>query len=204
MATSGKPKLFYFDGPGRGEITRLIFVYTGNEFEDVRFTGEEWGSKYKAEAPLGMAPFYEEGGVKLGGSLAIARYVAEKYGLGASTPLANAQLESYGDSMMDIGSKIYYITMGPEDKRDECKAEFFKNAPGKFQFLEKQIKGKDSFIDGKVTWADLMIYALANSLSVAGLAEAFKDCPKFKAIHAKFDADEKIKAHNAKHPSSKP
>ena len=203
MATSDKPKLVYYDGPGLGEITRLIFVYTGNEFEDVRFTREEW-SKYQAESPLGMVPFYEEGGVKLGGSLAIARYVAEKYGLGGSNPLENAILESYGDAIKDIKSKMYPIKFGPEENREELKADFLKNAPGKAAFLEKQIKGKDSFIDGKITWPDFMMYNLVVAVTIAGFEEVIKDCPKAKAIHAKYAENEKFKAYYAKHPLPKP
>ena len=203
MATSDKPKLYYFNVAGLAEITRLIFIYTGNEFEDVRFTREDWESKYKAEAPLGMAPFYEEGGVKLGGSLAIARYVAEKYGLGGSNPLKNAQLESYGDAIKDILSKTFPVMFASEDKKEGCRAEYMKDIPAKFGAIEKQVRGKDSFFDD-ITWPDIMVYSMCTILTSMKLEDVFKDCPKIKAIHAKFAENEKFKAYYAKHSLPKP
>ena len=43
-------KYTFFEGRGRGEIPRLIFVYAGVEFEDVRVAPLDWrkhvASKY--------------------------------------------------------------------------------------------------------------------------------------------------------------
>lgn len=127
MATTEKPKLYYFDTPARGELPRQILVYLGIEFEDIRFTEEEWRSTYKALSPLGMSPFYEDGGVKIGGSIAISRYIAERNGLGGTNAMENAQLESHVDIIFDLGSHIYGIFMGPEDKREVCKQEYLQN-----------------------------------------------------------------------------
>ena len=35
-------KLSYFKGKGRGEVARLLFVYSGTAFEDERLEGESW------------------------------------------------------------------------------------------------------------------------------------------------------------------
>ena len=40
-------KLYYFDARGRGESIRIILAQAGVKFEDVRFSKEEWISKYK-------------------------------------------------------------------------------------------------------------------------------------------------------------
>lgn len=42
-------KLFYFNGKGRAEVIRFIFAQTGVEYEDVRFSKEEW-PQYKQGA----------------------------------------------------------------------------------------------------------------------------------------------------------
>lgn len=47
-------KLYYFDGKGRGETARLVMRYGGLEFEDIRFTFEEFTTKYKAWSPSGQ------------------------------------------------------------------------------------------------------------------------------------------------------
>ena len=194
MAAADKPKLFYYDLPGLAEVSRLLLVYAGKEFDDVRFTREEWISTYKAQAPLGMAPFYEEGGAKLGGSVAIARYIAEQNGLGGRNAVENAQLESYVDATVDILFKLYAVRMGPEEKREECKQEFLKNTPGKLAFLEKQVKSEKHFLDGdKLSWGDFAASNILGRLKNADLEVTYKDCPKLIAIASNIDAMEKIK-----------
>ena len=42
----GKYKVVYFDFTGRAETTRMLLHMAGQEFEDVRYSREEW-PKYK-------------------------------------------------------------------------------------------------------------------------------------------------------------
>ena len=51
-------KLNYFNLRGRGEIIRLVFAATGQEYEDFRFEREEW-PKYKSLSPSEQCPFLE-------------------------------------------------------------------------------------------------------------------------------------------------
>ena len=129
MASIDKPKIYYFDEKGRTEVSRLVFVIIGNEFEDTRFNSEQWIDKYKAESHLGTAPFYEEGGAKIGGSLGIVRYVADKHGFGSSNPFESAFLESLSDAIFDLGTKLYPFMFGPEDKREEAKKSLQATIP---------------------------------------------------------------------------
>ena len=50
-----KYKYTFFEGRGRGEITRLIFVYAGVDFEDVRVAPLDWrkhvASEYTTREP---------------------------------------------------------------------------------------------------------------------------------------------------------
>ena len=55
MSSSIVYSLHYFDGRGRAEIIRLIFVYAGQKFRDIRHSFEEW-PKLKSEMPLGQVP----------------------------------------------------------------------------------------------------------------------------------------------------
>ena len=199
MAATTNRKIYYFDSPGRGEVARQLLVYSGKQFDDVRFSHDEWVNTYKAQAPLGMAPFYEEGDFKLGGSLPISRYIAEANGLGGRNPIENAQLESYVDAIFDVGSKLYGIVMGPEDKREECKQSFLKDMPGKLIFLEKQVKSAKNFLCGdKLTWADFSISSLHYSLAHIGLETVFKDCPKLVATATNVSEMDKIKEWRTK------
>ena len=67
---------------------------SGAEFEDIRFTREEWTSKYKAKAPTGTAPFLElEDGTCIGQSSAIERYVGKAGGFYPDDPLQAARVD---------------------------------------------------------------------------------------------------------------
>ena len=74
-------KLYYFDGRGRGELIRLIFVVSGQSYEDVRISYEkEWPQK-KSETPLGQLPYLDYNGMILPQSITIARFVAKEANL---------------------------------------------------------------------------------------------------------------------------
>ena len=47
-------KLYYFGLKGRAEAVRLMMKLGGKDFEDITFSGEEWGAKYKAMSPSGQ------------------------------------------------------------------------------------------------------------------------------------------------------
>ena len=76
-------KVYYTDARGKAELIRWIFVQADVQFEDVRFTNEEWAA-FKPKTPYGMLPMLEVDGKLYGGSGPIARYVAEEYGLAGS------------------------------------------------------------------------------------------------------------------------
>lgn len=42
------PKLYYFNARGRAEKIRIILAQADVKYEDIRFTQEEWVSKYKS------------------------------------------------------------------------------------------------------------------------------------------------------------
>ena len=200
MASIDKPKIYYFDGKGRAEVSRLVFVLTGNEFEDVRFNSEEWTNKFKAESPLGTAPFYEEGDVKIGGSLGIVRYVSDKHGLGGANPFESAFLESLSDAMFDLGTKLYPFMFGPEGEREEAKKSFLETIPVKLNYLERLVKGEDTFLDGKQSYPDLHISAFHMDCTKFQVTDVFEDCPKLQKVIGRIDSNVNVMAFREKHP----
>jgi glutathione S-transferase len=77
-------KLIYFNGRGLAEPSRYIFAAAGQDYEDFRFERDEW-PKHKPNTPLGQAPVLEitDGShtSQIAQSLAIARYLANEFGL---------------------------------------------------------------------------------------------------------------------------
>jgi glutathione S-transferase len=55
MSSSTIYSLHYFNGRGRAEAIRLIFVQAGQKFEDIRHSSDEW-AKMKSQMPLGQIP----------------------------------------------------------------------------------------------------------------------------------------------------
>ena len=85
-------KLIYFNGKGRAELARFIFVQADVKYEDERITSG-W-MELKPKTPFGSLPVLVEDGKELGGSVAIARYLAEKFGLAGANAFENAEIAS--------------------------------------------------------------------------------------------------------------
>jgi glutathione S-transferase len=94
-------KLYYFNGRGRAEVARLIFVVTGQKFEDIRYENDQWPS-HKAEMPLGQMPVLEVDGVKLPQSIAIARFLAKQFQLAGKDNFEQAKVDAVADTMNDL------------------------------------------------------------------------------------------------------
>ena len=77
-------------------MARFLLSVAGQQFEDVRFEREEWPA-HKASTPLGQVPVLEvtEGGktVKIGQSLAIARFLARRFHLDGKSDLEKAEVD---------------------------------------------------------------------------------------------------------------
>jgi glutathione S-transferase len=85
-------KFHYFDGRGRGELTRLIFVASGQPFEDLRISYEtEWPQR-KNETPIGQMPYLEYNGTVLPQSIAIARFIAKENNLAGKDSLEQVSI----------------------------------------------------------------------------------------------------------------
>ena len=79
--------LVYFNGRGRGELTRLIFAAANIPFTDSRIDlATEWPARSN-ETPIGTLPYMDVDGVILAQSAAIARFAAKEANLAGHTNL---------------------------------------------------------------------------------------------------------------------
>ncbi|XP_055955439.1 glutathione S-transferase 1-like [Patella vulgata] len=82
-------RLHYFDSRGRAEIARLMFNAAGQEFDDVRYSKEEWPA-FKPKTPLGQLPVLEVDGKLYAESGAIFNYLARELDILEPFPLLRA------------------------------------------------------------------------------------------------------------------
>ena len=110
-------KLTYFNGRGRGETARLILAYGGMHYEDRRvsfgnisiFSCSGYNENItedmpslKPSLPFGQLPVLEIDGDTIGQSMAIARFLANQYGIAGSSNLVKAQVDEVVDVMNDV------------------------------------------------------------------------------------------------------
>ena len=198
-------KLIYFNGKGRAEIVRFVFVQAGVEYEDVRVTGEEFG-KMKPTLPAGSLPVLEVDGEQLAGSGVITRYLAEEYGLAGSNALENAQIASFCDVINDLSAFITPAFFGTEEsKAAGLKALLEKEIPKYFAIMEKRIKenksGNGWVYGDKITYADLRLCVTVDGLMALNPTMA-DDYPALKNVNEKVKAEPKIAEWLKKRPDT--
>ncbi|XP_053402365.1 glutathione S-transferase 1-like isoform X1 [Mercenaria mercenaria] len=153
-------KFVYFDLRARGELTRYVFHAASKEFEDSRFSFEEWNS-LKPTMPFGQAPVLLVDGKTLAQSGAIARFLAREFGLAGKNSWEQGMVDQYMElatEMMDEIVKWYF------EKDEEKKKERLKNLNeavypkylGLFQNALEQ-NGGNYFVGTELTAADLAV-----------------------------------------------
>ena len=111
-------KLNYFNGRGRAELVRLIFVAAETPFTDNRIT--DWPAT-KDEQPLGQLPTMDVDGSKLVQSIAISRFAARECNLAGADNLRQAQADAIVDTVMDLVN-VYYSKIFPiKDEAEKVK-----------------------------------------------------------------------------------
>lgn len=188
-------KLYYFDIKGRAEIIRMVLKQAGIEFEDIRFKKKEWLEKYKTLSPLGTCPWLEVGdNDRYGGSLVVARYIAEQTGLAGTNDIENAQLAGIADTVfdwMDAGIGPYFVS--DLEKKKKLMEEFVKKSPKWCDVLEGTVTTSGWIYGQKITWVDLLIAVGIDMLcSVYPTNDLFVNYPKLSALKAKVEEQPNI------------
>ncbi|XP_070548519.1 S-crystallin SL11-like [Ptychodera flava] len=185
-----KHRVIYFNARGGAEPSRLVLSAAGVDFEDVRFTREEWEiEKRTGKYPFGQLPCLDTDGEMLSQSRAIARYLANEYGLAGKTNLEKAKVDMLNDTFGDLLQGIAKIHFEKDEgKKAELQLEYDKKVATTLAALEKMLianNGGDGFLVGDgVSLADLAFFAQmeCNLSSAADLLDTY---PKLKALNAR-------------------
>uniref|UniRef100_A0A915EFE0 glutathione transferase n=1 Tax=Ditylenchus dipsaci TaxID=166011 RepID=A0A915EFE0_9BILA len=168
MSSSEKDhyKIIYFDVRARAEPSRLILVYAGQNFEDKRVQADEFPA-LKPALPFGQLPVLEvdHGRFVLTQSVAIARYLAEKYGLAGQTEEEKARVNELVDWHKDIFNSVMNypsIKSGFASEMDEKTAYEKAFLPGikkNFPIYQKLVEeSKSGFLVGSgLTFVDFFV-----------------------------------------------
>uniref|UniRef100_A0A915D1M5 Uncharacterized protein n=1 Tax=Ditylenchus dipsaci TaxID=166011 RepID=A0A915D1M5_9BILA len=174
----------------RAEAIRYLLELAQVKWENVVVTQETWPS-LKEEMPLGQVPVLEVDGVKIGQSLAIARFLAHEFGMCASNALQNARLDMIADLVAEAinsdGIKQWPLVLLGMMKVDD-KTVFFKekvrpqldNYAGTFEkFLVEN--GSNALLCGdQVTWVDVFAAEFFSKFCDFGEKDCLEAFPTFR------------------------
>ena len=153
-------KLYYFNLQARGEAARLVFAQARVEYKDIRFTQEEWKDKYKRQSPFGTCPWIEVDGRQIGGSVNIARFLGEQFGLSGGNDIEKAQLAAIADTFNDCrGEAVVGIFMKEEIKKAKIVKDFQEKSCKWLDVLEGKISDEGWLQSKKMTWVDIYVYS---------------------------------------------
>merc|ERR1711963_178496 len=194
-------KISYFNFTGRAEISRLVLVAAGRDFEDHRYKEGEWAESARDKTPFGQCPVLTVNGKQYGQSLAIATYLARECGLYGSSNLDGLQIDQY---MQLLGDLINCCVKAMREKDEAEKAKLWEavkaeDSPKFFAFFEKALAdNKTGFMVGnKLSLADLGVYDFVSGMMkdricpldkfplIAKLCAKVAEVPGIKAWKAK-------------------
>ncbi|MBN4658974.1 glutathione S-transferase N-terminal domain-containing protein, partial [Escherichia coli] len=113
-----------------------LLAYGGQEFEDVRYSFEDW-PEIKAKNSFGSLPIMEIDGKKYTQSFAICRYLAKKYGINGDNEEEAFEIDESVYFLNDIRLKAAEVFSESDEERKEKKhEEYSKNIyPDKLEKL---------------------------------------------------------------------
>lgn len=197
-------KLYYFDGKGRAETSRLVMRLGGTDFEDIRFTGPEFATKYKEMSPSGQVPFLElDDGSILTQSSAIEMYCAMKSGMLPEDPFQRARTveltNAFADVMQPLGP-----TFAIKDLDEKIAAR--KALIAEDGALNKKMKSVESMVakvttpfycGDSITLADCHLYVFVSMMRsgmMDGISAEYADSfEKIAALRSKIADSPKVK-----------
>jgi len=216
-------RLHYFNGRGLAELVRFILHFAKKNFEDVRYTKEEWETlkakcfadcKAKSDNvcmfPTGKMPVLE---IKKDGkshylsqSLTIARAMANKFGLAGENPIEHARCDEIVDSVKELMNMVA-LAKYEEDaaRKEQIKTRLREQEfPRILGFLERRLhaNGGKHMVGSKWTWADFAVGMFVDAMLSQGAEEAkiAEKLPGLSALAKSVDAIPEIAAWIAKRP----
>lgn len=174
-------ELFYWPGiQGRGEFVRLALEEAGVEYVDVARGPkgvEKLMAALKEDArPAFAPPFLRVDGMTIGQTAAILMYIGERHDLAPADPAGRIWTHQLQLTIADlvgeahethhpVGASLYY-----EDQKAEAlrrAQEFTAQRIPKFLGYFARVLGKQDYLLGQCTYADLSLFQVVEGLDYA-------------------------------------
>jgi len=196
-------KLYYFPMRGRAETARLLLVYTGTKYDDIKISVEQWPAM-KEKMPMGQMPVLDIDGKQLCQSTAIARYIAREHGLAGKNNWDMARADMLVDGIFDMWGHLVPVYMpklqGDKKLYEENWSKFVDNNLKSFlnrytQFLNENHNGY--FVGDALTWADIAIAEFISVLIECFHANSIDTHPQLKQFSEKILSLPQLKTYVA-------
>nr|QTW43616.1 GSTmu1a [Eurytemora affinis] len=170
-----KPVLGYWDIRGLVQPSRLVFEYSGTQYEDRRIvmSKPDWlAHKTTLGFDFPNLPFYEDEDVKITQSLAILKHLGRKFGLDGSTVRAKAEVDMVLDEAADVRNPMvalcYRSDFSPALMKEwvEGSGEGMKSVEDRFLPLQIKLGSNDWFVNNELTVVDFMIWEMIDAYSL--------------------------------------
>ena len=197
-------KLSYFNARGRAETSRLILAHAGARYIDQRLSMEQFASA-KERLPFGQVPVIKVDGEVVSQSMAIARYLANLYGLAGRSNMEMAQADEIVGVVNDmIEKRIAAMRETDERKKSEMTREAMSEAiPATLLKLEARLteRGGQFFAGNNLTWADLHVFSFVDRTRLDN-PELLNECPKMKNLVERIEQKPNISRWLASRPQT--
>jgi len=193
-------QLFYFPIRAKASFIRMMLHMAGQKFDDNFISMEEWPAK-KSSTPYGQLPYMIYKGKTYGQSMAIANYLAKKFGYFGKTPEDGLRIDEVCQVFEDIRPFIRDWFFSKDDEKAKVAKTMTDEAiPRVCGFLEKLLadnsKNTGFFVGDSATLADLLVYdGLTTLLNVN--PEALSNFPKLTKLRTLVEAIPALKKYLA-------
>jgi len=186
---SHKIKLVYW--PIRARITLILLAaHKGNvDYEWDKATN--WPA-LKEHTPFGQLPYLEDGPIKMGQSLAIARYIGRKGHLLGETDAEFAQSEQLIQQSDDIYA-IINKAQAAKPRSEAHAAALAGPISAALHLTEKLLHGTTFTAGGKILLGDLAIFSVLYIIVTDIKHDYLDNFPKLKAFYDHVKADPSLK-----------
>jgi len=201
-------KLYYFQMRGRAETARLLLVYAGAKYDDIRISVEQWPAM-KEKMPMGQMPVFEVDGKQLCQSTAIARYLAREHGLAGKNSWDMARADMIVEGIFDMWGHLnpVYTPLlqgdkpGMEEKWSQFAGSHLKTFLDRYtHFLNENHNGY--FVGDALTWADIAVAEFLAALCDFFNKNAIDTHPQLKEFSTKILSLPQLKSYVASRPQT--